>query len=138
MADHEIATLEEIDAGDCWDLLRARGVGRLGICYGVAPDIFPVNYVVDGQTIVFRTEPGTKLAGATLMPAVAFEVDDVDEANRVAWSVVAHGRAVELETLGELMEAEALPLEPWAPGAKRHWVRIEVTNLTGRRIVKQG
>ena len=73
------------------------------------------------------------------MPAVAFEVDDVDEANRVAWSVVAHGRAVELDTLDELIEAEALPLEPWAPGAERRWVRIEVTNLTGRRVAaRQG
>jgi hypothetical protein len=28
------------------------------------PEIFPVNYVVDGDEVMFRTDAGTKLAGA--------------------------------------------------------------------------
>ena len=46
--------------------------------------IFPVNYVLDGKTFVFRTDPGTKLVAASL-EKVAFEVDHIDREARSAW-----------------------------------------------------
>jgi hypothetical protein len=39
------------------------------------PVILPVNYVVDGDAPVFRTDPGTKLDAAAEGAAVAFEGD---------------------------------------------------------------
>ena len=39
---------------------------------GGRPLIFPVNYVVDGKTIVFRTDEGAKLNGVTGGLNVAF------------------------------------------------------------------
>ena len=134
LASRGYAIAEELDDAECWALLASERVGRLGISYGSTPDIFPINYVVDGDTIVFRTEAGTKLAGATMMPAVAFEVDHVDHATGIARSVVLHGRATEIATLEGILEAEALPLENWAPGDKGRWVRIEVGRLSGRRV----
>jgi nitroimidazol reductase NimA-like FMN-containing flavoprotein (pyridoxamine 5'-phosphate oxidase superfamily) len=134
MSDESAASMEEIDTEECWRLLRSKSVGRLGTCYGSRPDIFPVNFVVDGDEIVFRTEAGTKLAAATMMPAVAFEVDDVDEARWLAWSVVVHGQAREIDRYDEILEAEQLPLETWAPGSKGRWVRVQVAEITGRRV----
>ena len=46
------------------------------------PQIFPVTYVVDGESIVFRTAAGTKLA-ATRDAEVAFEVDSYDASHGV-------------------------------------------------------
>ena len=79
--------------GECFELLRGEQVGRLAVAIGPHPDIFPVNYVVDGRSIVFRTLEGTKLAASVLTPAVAFEVDGIIEASDEAWSVVVKGRA---------------------------------------------
>ena len=52
--------------------------GRFAIAIANHPDIFPINYVVDHGTVVFRTAEGTKLAGAVLGTGVAFEVDGLD------------------------------------------------------------
>jgi nitroimidazol reductase NimA-like FMN-containing flavoprotein (pyridoxamine 5'-phosphate oxidase superfamily) len=134
MSEEPVASIEEIGTEECWRLLRSRSVGRLGTCYGSVPDIFPVNFVVAGDDIVFRTEAGTKLAGATMMPTAVFEVDDVDENRRVAWSVVVHGRAREVERYDEILQAEELPLETWAPGGKGRWVRLHVADIAGRRV----
>ena len=81
-----------IERAECFDLLAREEVGRLAVVVGGRPEIFPVNYVVEGDGVVFRTDPGTKLAGAIRGP-VAFEVDHLDRATRTAWSVILHGHA---------------------------------------------
>jgi uncharacterized protein len=48
----------------CWALLRSQEAGRLAVLIADRPEIFPINYVVDHGTVVFRTAEGTKLAGA--------------------------------------------------------------------------
>jgi nitroimidazol reductase NimA-like FMN-containing flavoprotein (pyridoxamine 5'-phosphate oxidase superfamily) len=126
--------LEHLDEATCWALLENETVGRLGVTVGRQPDIFPVSYLVRDRSIVFRTAGGTKLAAAVLGGLVAFEIDAVDEDNRVGWSVVVHGSATEAETLDEVLEAELLPLEPWVDATKDRWVTITPTEVTGRRV----
>jgi nitroimidazol reductase NimA-like FMN-containing flavoprotein (pyridoxamine 5'-phosphate oxidase superfamily) len=116
----------------CWELLRRSDVGRLAVGIGGRPDIFPVNHVVDHGTIVFRTAEGTKLAAAVLGRAVAFEVDGYDPRHGSAWSVVVKGRAVEIERVHELLDANDLPLFPWHTAPKPRYVRIEPAEVTGR------
>jgi uncharacterized protein len=48
-----------------------------------------------GDTIVFRTDPGTKLNHGP-RARVSFEVDSFDRARRAGWSVVATGRLEEV------------------------------------------
>src|SRR5262249_27002799 len=84
--------LVEIGADEGVRLVHSRRVGRLGFVADGQPLIFPVNYAVDGETIVFRTDPGTKLDSAPLTK-VAFEVDDIDETNGEGWDVLIQGRA---------------------------------------------
>ena len=38
------------------DLLASTPVGRIGV--DSAPEVYPVNHRVDGETILFRTDPG--------------------------------------------------------------------------------
>ena len=102
-----------LETNTCWDLLRSADVGRLAVAISNHPDIFPINYVVDHGTIVFRTAEGTKLAAAVLGRAVAFEIDGYDAEAGDAWSVVVKGQAVEIERMQDVFEALSLPLFPW-------------------------
>jgi len=122
----------EVPPSECWALLRSAAYGRLAVAIDNHPDIFPVNHLVDGSTIVFRSAAGTKLAAAVLGRAVAFEVDGHDD--EVAWSVVVKGRAVLVEQLEEYLDAEQLPVRPWLAGPKPNIVRIEPDEVTGRRF----
>ena len=81
------------------------------MCVGTAPDIFPINYVVDDRTIVFRTAEGTKLAGAVLAERSPSRSTASTPHGGVAWSVVAKGPAIEL-TLKELSPPMPCPCSP--------------------------
>jgi uncharacterized protein len=126
--------MEQLTTDRCWELLTSAEVGRLAVCLGPFPDIFPVNFVVDERSIVFRTAEGTKLAGAVLGQAVAFEVDGYDPDRGEAWSVVAKGPAIELGTMVDLFAADDLPLFPWHASPKPRYVRIRPEEVTGRRF----
>jgi hypothetical protein len=123
-----------LDLHECWALLREHEVGRLGVSIANHPDIFPVNYVVDHGTIVFRTAEGTKFAAAVLGTAVAFETDGYDTKSGEAWSVVVKGRASEIQNMYELFDAQDLPLFPWNDAPKYRFVRIVPELTTGRRF----
>lgn len=124
---------EELPAHICWDLLRQSPVGRLAVVFRGAPDIFPVNYVVDHGSVVFRTAAGTKLAG-TVGRDVAFEADGFDAADGTAWSVVLKGLAEPVVGVTEAIAAMSLGLAPWQDGNKPSFVRMVPSRLTGRRL----
>ena len=122
-----------LDESACWALLRTAEVGRLAIVVNHRPEIFPLNFVVDHATVVFRTAEGTKLdwgAGKD----VAFEVDGYEPDTGEAWSVVVKGLAREVKQMYEALEALELPLFPWHGSSKPHIVRIEPDAITGRRF----
>ncbi len=123
-----------LDQHECWQLLRDHEVGRLAVAITNHPDIFPVNYVVDHGSIVFRTAEGTKLAASVLGAAVAFEIDGYDAEAGEAWSVVVKGRAHEIEAMQEVFDALELPLFPWHTSPKHRFVRIEADDVSGRRF----
>jgi nitroimidazol reductase NimA-like FMN-containing flavoprotein (pyridoxamine 5'-phosphate oxidase superfamily) len=100
--------------------------------------VFPVNFVLDRHMVVFRTDEGTKLDAACRGTRVAFEIDGTDAAHRTGWSVLVRGEAIEVTGAAELARLRKLLLNPWAPGAKTHHVRILPAVLTGRRIWAPG
>ena len=124
--------ITELSESECWGLLRQAPYGRLAVAINGHPDMFPINHLIDGNTIVFRSAAGTKLAAAVLGRAVAFEADGYDD--EMAWSVVVKGHARIVERLDEYLEAEQLPIMPWLAGPKPNIVRIEPGEITGRRF----
>jgi len=108
-------------------------VGRIALA-GPRPVIFPVNYAVDGESIVFRTDPGTKFHAAVHKAFVAFEVDMVEPNWHIGWSVLARGQASVVDDPTELKRLKSLPLEPWAEGDKASYVRIDTKLLSGRQL----
>lgn len=129
------AVLEEIPLEECVELLTRTPVGRVGGVAHGKPFVFPVNYLLDGDKVVFRTGPGTKLDGSGF-GRVAFEIDGVDEETKTGWSVIVQGVAAEInEMLDQHSERlRQLDLSPWVAGEKTHWVAIDAESVTGRRL----
>jgi nitroimidazol reductase NimA-like FMN-containing flavoprotein (pyridoxamine 5'-phosphate oxidase superfamily) len=113
----------------CWALLRTHELGRLAFHLGDEVHLAPINYAVDGETLLFRTAEGSKLLGVEMNPDVAFEIDEVDE--QQARSVILRGVA---RHLGEDEEhrVENLPLRPWVSGLRYDVVEIRPTGISGR------
>jgi uncharacterized protein len=126
--------LEHLGPDECWRLLASTPVGRIGVLVDSAPEIYPVNHLVDGRSIVFRTSPGSKLRGLDRSPSVCFQVDGIDPDTHTGWSVLVKGRATPLRNADEMGKVADLRLPYWTVGAKAHWVRIVAHQVTGRRI----
>jgi uncharacterized protein len=126
---------QELTKSECFELLARERLGRVAFVDDLGPIVVPVNFVLDRHMVVFRTDDGTKLDAAVRGSRVAFEIDGVDAAARSGWSVLIRGEAVEVTGAAELARLRKLPLDPWAPGAKTHYVRILPAVLTGRRIL---
>ena len=129
----------EITEDECLRLLATQDMGRLAVVRDGRPEIFPVNYGLDGGDIVFRTDAGTKFDLAT-MGWVAFEVDDFDPVSLKGWDVQARGvgRDVTSGLDAASTRLRAVEIVPWAVGEKANRVAILDPVLTGRRLVAGG
>lgn len=125
---------EVLPTAECWRLLEAADVGRLAVAVAGDLEIFPVTFVVDNRTLVFRTAEGTKLAALTISSRVALEVDGYEDDADAVWSVVVKGTAERLDRFDEIYAAEELPIFPWASGVKQWFVRIRPAEVSGRRF----
>jgi nitroimidazol reductase NimA-like FMN-containing flavoprotein (pyridoxamine 5'-phosphate oxidase superfamily) len=125
--------MEILPASECWELLAVTPVGRIAVVTSDGPEIYPINIAVDGESVVFRTDPGSKLAAMASEPRVCIEVDSVDLVARDGWSVVVAGRVEELGG-ADVVAAEKLGLEPWTIGEKARWFRLHPTRISGRGI----
>ncbi|MGO9082087.1 MAG: pyridoxamine 5'-phosphate oxidase family protein [Streptosporangiaceae bacterium] len=127
--------LEILPLDDCLRLLASVPVGRVGFHSDGEVVILPVNHVVDGQDVVFRTVRGSKLSAAEGQHLVAFEADAYDPLTRSGWSVVINGRAEMVYSDAEIERFDHLGLHPWA-GTVDHpfYIRIRPASVTGRQI----
>ncbi len=125
----------ELTKSECFELLAQEHLGRVAVVDDRGPVMFLVNFVLDRHMVVFRSDAGTKLDVACRGSRVAFEIDGTDAAAHTGWSVVVRGEAVEVTDPAEVARLRKLPLDPWAPGAKTHYVRVLPAVLTGRRIL---
>ena len=53
--------IQVMDRDECLALLTGEHVGRLAVIHGGSPMIYPVNYVLDGDDIVFGSDPVPRL-----------------------------------------------------------------------------
>jgi uncharacterized protein len=137
-AARESGATEELDEAECWRLLASVEVGRLAMAAAGDVDIFPVNFVVDGKTLVFRSAAGTKLFEVVLGGRMAFEADGYEAEHGRAWSVVVKGHAQMIERWGEVYAAQALPIVSWNHSPKDRFVRVFPSLVSGRRFTVYG
>jgi nitroimidazol reductase NimA-like FMN-containing flavoprotein (pyridoxamine 5'-phosphate oxidase superfamily) len=132
----EAATVKLLP-GECRRLIAPGGIGRIAFTTSSGPLVVPVNFAVVADSIVIRTGQGTLIQGHAY-DQVAFEVDHLDEAMRQGWSVVASGRAHEVQQPSELRHLqERTPVWPWPGGEHEVYVRIVPDRITGRQIKAQ-
>jgi hypothetical protein len=127
---HGLRVLDEVT---CFDLLGGMSIGRLGFSADALPVIFPVNFVLDGRTVVMRSEDGQKVEAARKRSVACFEVDWFDPFSHIGWSVLATGRLalVEPERAAQL---QSLHLAPWALERAECFVELPVEVVSGRRL----
>lgn len=130
----EESWLEVLPQVACWRHLKQEEVGRVGVVVDGYAEMFPVNYVMDCDHVIFRTNRGTKLAAIDDNARVTFQIDGVDLEHHTGWSVQIRGRARWLSNVEQLHRLRELPLEPWAQGDRSEYVRIIPMSMTGRRV----
>lgn len=130
--------LAELPRAECLSLLHSRqgGVGRLGFIADGKPHIVPVNYLLQGERLLFRTSSGMKFDAAVERRDVVFEVDQADDATQEGWSVVVAGSARVVHDSTMRLLLNRLGLSPFPFGRGEHWVVIEPEEISGRRIVR--
>jgi len=131
-----VGRVTKLSEEECLALLGTQAVGRfVFIDADGQPMALPVNYLLRDRTVVFRSDPGAKLTGATL-DRVAFEIDGIDPLYHEGWSVVVKGIGEDItESIDPSSQAaRAEALEPWAAGEHSHWVVITNPSFSGRRI----
>lgn len=125
----------ELSSAESLRLLSTRTVGRIAFQTDNGLRIFPVNYVVDGERIVFRTAAYGVIARSIRATEVAFQVDDLDDQLRSGWTVLAVGRCERLEDVTEVAGfRDGDGPEPWVDGTRELYFTIRWKGLSGRRL----
>ena len=123
--------LDELSREDCLRRLASFSVGRVAVARPDEPPlVVPVNYILDNEVIVFRTDPGHKLLVLREHTAASFQIDEIDPFQHGGWSVLVQGHAYEAAPY----EIRHLRVQPWAGGAKERWIRLVPSRITGRTI----
>ncbi|WP_204017503.1 pyridoxamine 5'-phosphate oxidase family protein [Sphaerimonospora thailandensis] len=128
------AGLEILSRDECLELLDSTPIGRIVFTDRALPAVQPVNFCLFEENVVIRTMAGSKLAAAARNAIVAFEIDDFDIDFRWGWSVTAVGHARAVSDPEEIARLSRLPLSPWAPGNRDHFILMAPEQISGRRI----
>lgn len=134
-------TIETLDEAECLRRISPGGIGRIAYQSRFGLAVLPVNYRMLDGAVLFRTaehspmdeDLRTGIAGADLH--VAFEIDDIDAANRQGWSVLIQGAAHLVQPGAEREAALRAGVDPWPGGERELFVRIVPARMTGRSIV---
>ena len=132
-----IGNLETLTDAQCRAMLASTKVGRVAVTADALPVIAPVNYVVDGNSIVFRTRPSGMLARACDDAVIAFGIDELASDGSRGWSVNVVGIA-SLLAPSEQLRALSLGLVSAAGDDCEQFVRLRIGVVTGRQIIASG
>ena len=123
---------------ECWALVDGTPIGRVAFVSEGEPQVLPVNFLVDGHQLAFRSTTGSKFSAAAMRRPVAFEVDGWDVHTRSGWSVLIDGTADLVLDADEEARLDGMGLEPWAiHDQQMDWVKILPNDISGRRIPPQ-
>lgn len=126
-------TTRDLSREECLSALGGQALGRIAVSERALPLILPVNYALDGASIVFRTRQGGLLDRTCRNTVVAFEVDNYDRDTGVGWSVVVIGVANVLYA-GDWLRAVELGLTSAGAGDGELFVKIVSGSVSGRAI----
>jgi nitroimidazol reductase NimA-like FMN-containing flavoprotein (pyridoxamine 5'-phosphate oxidase superfamily) len=126
-----------LDEAECWGRLRGAQVGRLAFEGRHRAEIVPLNYVLGGRTLLFRTAAGAAMLTPQRRP-VAFEIDGWS--TRTAWSVIAHGELRRSHDPEVSARQGETGIDPWAPderGPRATLVELKISTISGREFPRR-
>lgn len=131
----ELRALTPIGEDECFELLASQTLGRLAVLRDGRPEIFPVNYALDGRTVIIRTAAGVKLDYGSFAH-VAFEVERIDPDTREGWVVELKGFAEEITDGADAwsVHARGAGPDPWVQGTHERFLAIARGEVSGRRL----
>jgi Pyridoxamine 5'-phosphate oxidase len=118
-------------------LLGSVSLGRIVFTARALPAIRPVTHLVDGDYVIIRTDSGAAITSELRAEAgtvVAYEVDAIDPAEHLGWSVIVVGVAHRVIDADEATFYRRA-LRPWVSGAKDQVIAIHADMVTGFRLV---
>lgn len=133
--DPEWGQLTELSRDECLELLRSKRVGRVAWNGFRGPQVMPVNYALDGESVLFRTSPNSEIVKALYQEQAAFEVDDIDEVLHSGWSVLLVGPTTYLSDPKDVSSVQDVP-QPWVSEDRVMYIRIDPEQISGRRVVE--
>ncbi len=134
MVESQDPSVEELSLSTCWTLLRTIPIGRIALTGPDDIEIFPVNFIVDGSTIVFRTAPGTKRTLIGDGVRCSFEADQIDVDEQLVWSVVVKGSVRPVVGHDAIIATFDMEVPAWQAGPKPTYIRLKPQIVTGRRF----
>lgn len=126
--------LEVLDRVECIRRLQSVPIARIGLSMQALPVILPVNFVIDGDEIIIRTNVGAKVEAALTGNVVALEVDDYDTIGHDGWSVLVRGRSRLVEDADEIERLRRLWVTAWGTPHTDRWLAIAMEIVSGRQI----
>jgi nitroimidazol reductase NimA-like FMN-containing flavoprotein (pyridoxamine 5'-phosphate oxidase superfamily) len=125
--------VETLPDEECRELLASQRIGRVSVTSDALPVIAPVNYVLDGNSVVFRTRRDGMLAQACNDAVIAFEIDELAADGSGGWSVNVVGIATLLGP-SEHVRALSFGLVSAAGDDREQFIRLRIGLISGRRI----
>lgn len=133
-ADVDATGLEILDPAECLRLLGSVSIGRLVFTRDALPAVRLATFFVERDSLVLATAEDDRYRAAERGDVVAFEADEVDQANRLGWRVTVVGRLspIDPETAAPLIPL--LPRRAWTPVGAHQLVRLTIESYDGRRL----
>jgi hypothetical protein len=128
--------METLDPDSCARLLAATQFGRIAVVEAGRPRIVVLNHLVDDSAVLFRTRDDALLADLTrdgVALHAVYEVDSAFPPGSSGWSVIAAGLLVR-ETDPRRVSLARTAVAAWAEGERDLVLRLDVEELTGRRV----
>jgi hypothetical protein len=132
--EREVGEFTRLDRGESLRLLASVPVGRLIFTVRALPAVRLMSFALVDGLIVMRTADDSEMARKVHDTVVAFEADELDNATYSGWSVTVIGRAALVTDPGTAARYRAVPLVPWAPGARDTFMTITTELAEGRRV----
>ena len=128
-----MADLVELTEDESWELARSQPVCRVAWTSPTGPTLLPVNHVIDGHTLWFRTSAYSELVRQVDDERIAVLVDEIDKETRLGWSVQLRGPANVHWHESEVPPA-VRSLLTWVSGPHPLWVEVKTDEVHGRRL----
>ncbi|MGO1486988.1 MAG: pyridoxamine 5'-phosphate oxidase family protein [Arachnia sp.] len=116
---------DALEGSECRKLLASGSVGRVAWQSDAGINVFPVNYRLTGDHVVFHTSASGMLSTLLEPTQVGFQVDEIDVEAAVGWTLLVRG------TTGAAVGLDSIS---WVPDGRHVGVAIALEWLGGRVV----